>query len=299
LRASLEIIDGEVDLGYRHWREAAERALADGDAATAASILNDMGSNQTAFGTLAGAIAACDEAVAIIEERGLDQMFVRSVRTATLMSLGRWDEVVAETPGWIQVADDMGNVLRASGLWVTLAQVLFDRGRPDLIDQDRFEPADFPRRSDPRPWAIHLRLQALRGDVDLDVVSESIEARQLWRSPSLMAVLIELGAVGLAERYRELFNGSITAETWAEGLLRIGRGEWPQADAALGATLDGQRAVGSKYSEADLLTWLGRSAIGLGVQELARERLTGARELWVSMGAAARIAEVDDLLDAI
>jgi Tfp pilus assembly protein PilF len=78
----------------------------------------------------------------------------------------------------------------------------------------------------------------------------------------------------------------------------MARGEWAEADTALSTALEDHRRIGSVTREAQTLTFLGRCAIGLGDGELARERLTQARELWESMGADTRMAEVDDILGA-
>lgn len=296
IRASSDIEDGDVERGYARWRQAADRALADGDASTAAFILNDMGSNLQGWAA-DRAMEACDAAVAIVEERGLDPTIGRGVRTTVLMILGRWDEVVAETPTWIEIAEEQGNTLSAQGFWTPLARVLLDRGRPDLIDTERFEPPRFATHFDPRPWSVHLRLHALRGDIELGPVRDLIASDELVGSASLMSALIDVGAVDIAERYLQAFDESVDpiAPGWAEGLLHAGRGDWAEADVALSTTVDLHRRAGSVYFEAEGLTWLGRCAIGLRDDDLARERLMNARELWVLMGADARIAEVDAL----
>src|SRR5262249_46029339 len=155
----------------------------------------------------------------------------------------------------------------------------------------------FKMRGDPRSWAIHLRLHALRGDLDLGPAREKIAAGDVYPAPSLMAELIRVGAYEVSDRYRAAFrDSSRLMETWAEGLLRVGRAEWVEAETALNTVLEEYRRIGSLYNEADLMTWLGRCAIGFGDHELARERLTSARELWASMSADGRITEIDEML---
>jgi tetratricopeptide (TPR) repeat protein len=296
IRGGMEITTGDVETGLRHIREAAERALADGEATVAASILNDLGSVSHRYATMEAAIAACDEAIAITQERGLDPMIGPGPRTSALMHLGRWDEVVAETPRLIQIASERGNLFMAEGLWIPLARVLLDRGEPELIEEELFEPERFSMRSDARSWAIHVRLHVPRGDIDLEPMRALIEADEMIPMPMLMETLIEIDAIDLAEAFRRSFIGRPMEEPWVDGLLSEGRGEWHEAQQAFETTLEYFRRVGSVFIEADLQARIGRCALELGDLATARERLTRSRELWVGMRANARIADVDALL---
>ncbi len=300
IRGSMEIALGDHAAGVRHMREAAERSLADGEAQTAALILNDIGSVEQGYGTMVDALAACDEAIAIVTERGIDPTIGQSVRMRVLFHIGRWDEVVEQTPALIDIAMERANVWIADGLRMSLARVLLDRGWLDRIDTEAFEPANFSVRSDAMLWTIHLRTRGARNElVDLDPIQALIVADEMYPTPPLLDALLRLGDIGTAERYRQAFTAPPYWLAWVDGLLHEARGKTAEAEVELRIALDAAGAIGSKSIQADLLFHLGRCSIALGEREMALERLQRSRELWTSMGANVRVAEVDEVLASL
>ena len=298
LRAMQEVRAGDVATGMSRWRRSAEQALAEGDAATAASIFHDLCGRGRWFDVPA-AVAAGERAIAIVSERGLDPTIGRGVRAFALLELGRWDEVVEETTRQMQVAMELGNRWAADGFRMIAALVSLDRGRPDEIDPEAFEPANIAQRGDGHVWAIYVRLRTMRNlAVDLEPLRPVLEADELFPTATLVDALIERGEIEMAERCVHPGPHPYLVE-WTRGLVLEARGNVGEAEVELQQALDQRVAAGSIFDEAELLLHLGQCSIALGDPDTALERLRRSRELWTSMGAMARIAESDRLLASL
>ncbi len=307
IRGEALLSKGEVTEGAELVLRAADQASADGDSELAANILNDLGSTTMWHGTYARSLEILDRAVEIGAERGLNRLIGQSPRMRALYHTGRWDEVLREAPPLIEWATAVGNEWFGEGIRGSLTRVLLDRGGTylDQIDRAAFDPSAFSYRGDYTSWAIAIELQRVSGEVDLGpLAAEWSDGYFRILSPVLVEVLLRAGAIELAERMVAAADLSDVpfrrvTEAQNDGLIAVARGDGDAGERLLSIALEDAREHGSRVMQAMLNYQLGRCAILRGEPDLARQRLAESRELWTSMGADARIEEVDAALASI
>jgi class 3 adenylate cyclase/tetratricopeptide (TPR) repeat protein len=304
VRGQVEIEEGNVQHGAQLVRDAADRALARGDAGMAITILNDLGATTMWHGTYDEALMILDRVVTMARERGFGDLVGQSPRMRAMYHLGLWDAILSEAPALIESAMTHGDVWIAEGMRISLTRVLLDRGGAhlDLIDEAAFEPSSFMTQGDSVLWAVALDVQLVRDRVNVGPLRDRVDTGgEVIAQPVLVDALIRVGESDLAERVRRsspdlgvLIDDIV--DPWNEGLLAEASGDVERATSLLTRVLESARGRGSKPDHARLLLHLGRCRLAMGDRETARRNLKESRELWIAMEADARLEEVDAAL---
>ncbi len=258
-------------------------------------------------------LALHEEAQAFDDARGLwgGAMWSRAESTWMLFDLARFDEVVAVTDQLAAAGDPGSAQARMLGLPYR-AVVLARRGdlveaRATLADllPDARAAADLQLLVPALAVAAEVALRS--GDADaargfvhelLDATRDRSDRHRALFLPDLTRVCAAVDALDLA---RELADG-LTVELGRTGCSRVAAaaflaeadGRHPEALALHEEAAARWDSFGSPTGKADALLGQGRCLLALGRDGTAP--LTEARELLASMGAAAGVAEVAELL---
>lgn len=295
---------GEADL-----RRAAERSLEEGDPERAIEALIDLGIYTFRADGPAAALPILTEAVSLGESRG-HWGGAPFVRFQMLAALGRWDEVLEQLPPVLAGLRLRGDVRVVGNLVRLHLAMLLERGDPvalELTADDpmlerlyEFDSAGYRARY----AALRLDLQLARGEQPaLGEMERIVASGAAVASPRAFPVrsVIRAGAPalagGLLARYEPEESRMYRAECLEAGaMVAEAMGELEEARVAYAEAVAALRGLGEVWEAAHALAGLGRCLLALGESAEGAARLCEARGLWAGMGAAPRIAEIDELL---
>ena len=262
---------------------------------------------------LVGAAAPVRESVVVAKQLGDSGYIETALINACYawMLAGEWDLVTTETSEWLEAREMTSS---CGPLWLTLAQVQLARGEPVVVP-------DPPHAEDPydrQAWSVMSAVaQASNGDPttaartaaeasmrsfgdgepldDFEVlwgpaVELQLQAGQVEAAGKLMALAAPYVVGG---RSSALTRGVVPR---LRGLLALARGEDPEPD--LREAEEALMSYGAPYLLARTRLELGRWLVERGRGEEAEAMLVQAREVFVTLGAAPSVAEVDAVLAA-
>jgi tetratricopeptide (TPR) repeat protein len=289
------------------------------DMATAMGIGRDAARLQAILGEFIwvtegpeAGMKATDEAIDIAEHRGNADlaMAFRAERLWPLFDLGRWDELLAD-------AEELTTWSRTSGegyfsvvAAVSAAQVLVYRGQVEQAAELARSFLPSARQiEDPQVLVQALAVTALieryagEGDRAIELVEEFeriTRQRPTWfrakEIPDLVRVCAEMQALSLAAKLLEgppvhARRHQLSLLT-ARAVLEEAAGELDAALRTYAEGVEGWAAFGFALERGRTTLGAGRCLVGLGRSE-AIERLSEARSVFTTLGAAALVAETD------
>jgi hypothetical protein len=222
----------------------------------------------------------------------------RALRLQTLSYLGRFDEVDDEVDGVVDWARASGNAFACAIALRALAAVDRFRGgsRVSLEEFERVERGAFG----PRGLYPVAELAHARGEDDLArallVEAASADGSRSWAVP----LAVELGLIELAEgmiAHPPPGPAVRAAERLlAEAAIAGAHGRTDMALEGYATAAAAFRDLGMLPDEALASGALGGLLVATGDRAQASARLRASRELWVTMGATPRVAEIDEIL---
>jgi class 3 adenylate cyclase/tetratricopeptide (TPR) repeat protein len=308
-----------VDLGdpggLDDLREAVRRAL-DRDADGAVTTSNNLAGSQWLVEGPALALETARTGIELAERRGAlgPGLWCRAETVWRLFDLGRWDEL-------LQVADEVVEADRArGGSQVELialpyrAKVLLLRG--DLRAAASLVEEFLPRAremGDPQILVPALISAALveqahgntgEGRARVGEFADVTRDRAAWTRgvhlPDALRLLTSAGELELAETLppteTEVDTRTKHAVETARAILAEARAEPEQAAERYARAAERWAEYGSVFERAHALFGHGRCLVALGRSGEAEEHLREAREIFLGLGAAPLVAELDALL---
>jgi tetratricopeptide (TPR) repeat protein len=304
--------------GLEDLRQALELALEHGFGFEAATSYTNLGEQIHLIEGPGSALALYEEGLAFADERGLTHhaWWTRNTIAVALFDLGRWDEA-------LQLCDDVVEWDRSRGgsqievvAETTKAMILAFRGEianvVSMLDSLLRKARAIEDVQALAPvLAIAAFVEERRGELDaarrlLEELHESTRVSPMWRIALLTYIArigCALGEIGLAARSVDEVEQQATT-TWAthslvtaKAVLDEAQEELESATERYGDAAERWRTLGVVLEYALALLGLGRCHVRLTHFDEAGVTLAKARELFVALGAAPLIAEVDVLLN--
>ncbi|MEP7060195.1 MAG: AAA family ATPase [Actinomycetota bacterium] len=293
--------------GEQDMRDAIEGAITEGDLRAAAVAYHNLAASIAEARGPAAGLEAFDEAVGFAAGRGLPTELLRSGRLETLVPLGRWDEALAESEvlgGWATDHGDEWGRLLADELAM---QIRLGRGekaeRQDDLPVRATQVGTSP--SDPAPIAADAA--SMQGDLE---AARGLLRDVLAQTPSgeiydIARYVRSCLAAGAPELAHQAFALGTPPSAWNEAKVLAAQAMLQESDQDCAAARERFEAaaqvfqrLGDSHEEAHALQGMGRCLLALDRSDEARAPLLASRSVFEAVGAAGRVAEIDQMLTA-
>jgi class 3 adenylate cyclase/tetratricopeptide (TPR) repeat protein len=227
---------------------------------------------------LVGALRACDE----LDERAaggrLVHAFTERVRGRLSGLAGRFDEGREHCRRSVEIYEELGHPLSATGVVMELQHLERHAGRPEVAERE-----------------LRAAYDVLHGLNDVGYVS--------WVAAALARVLaeqgradeaLELARIAREDLQRDLAFGQVNARL-AEAMAYVATSQTDDAEAGASEALELVERTDYPELRADVRVLLARLDRDAGRDAQARERLAEALALYESKGDAVSVARVRDL----
>ena len=216
-------------------------------------------------------------------------------------ALGAFDDVVQESSELLPWAEAHDDAFLRVVLLCALGSVDIARG---TTYADPLEIADAARGIG-APFHADPGRRSRLGPRDEELARSLL--KEALVEPSAGAWLYEATEVAVRVGEEDLVRDAVeegptatplqrAGKAFALGMLHEADGEFEQAGGEFESAADGLARLGVRPGQGTALMGLGRCLVQLGRAEEAVSYLEEARQLWVEMGAMAKIADVDRML---
>ncbi len=295
-RVGLGDLNGERDI-----RQAADGFLHELNPGGAATMLFNLADVMSVRGPVA-ALPYYEEAIDLPERFGLEgEVWVgRAGRLDSLAKMGRFDDVEREVAPILEWAVEHNDAFTRFTVLACLALVDATRGEHTV---DPVELAELARRMDNIDGLVRAAwLASEQGNPELatDLLEEVAPQALLVSAPLLARVAVRLGRAELArsllDRSHDYYPAQSAARLVAMAILAEADQEFADARAHYSEAVPILEDLGAVPDQAQVLEGLGRCYLATGDQRSGVNTLRAARELWMSLRAAPRVAAVDEVL---